>query len=54
MAPLLARDLRAGAPRGTVVDAIGDEHLAAVVVDVEALRAWRRRRADEPGRVPRR
>ena len=42
----LAQDLRARDPAGaTVVEAAGDARLAAVVVDVAALRAWRAREA---------
>jgi len=40
----IARDLRAGGQRAAVLDAVGDERLAAVVVDVQALRSWRLRR----------
>ena len=41
----LAMDLRARGQDAAVLDAVGDERLAAVVVDVSALRAWRARRA---------
>ncbi len=41
----LARDLRARGQEAAVIGAVGDERLAAVVVDVEALRAWRARHA---------
>jgi hypothetical protein len=39
----LARDLRARGQEAAVIGAVGDERLAAVVVEVEALRAWRAR-----------
>jgi hypothetical protein len=42
---LVARDLRAEGQGAAVLDAAGDERLAAVIVDVRTFRAWRLRRA---------
>lgn len=41
----LAQDLRARGQDAAVIASVGDERLAAVVVDVAALRAWRARHA---------
>ena len=41
----LAQDLRARGQDAAVIASVGDERLAAVVVDVSALRAWRARHA---------
>lgn len=43
----LARDLRAREGDAAPIDAVGDERLAAVVVDVPSLRAWRVRRGQD-------